>query len=103
MLLGVVAMIFGPLVRLARSRCRESLTDVSGVEVTRNPVGLIGALKKLQSNDAPSAKFNHATAAIRVGDPLQHHESWMYRLFDTHPPIAERIGLLERIQSGQTA
>ena len=102
-LLGVVALIFGPLVRLALSRQRESLADASGVELTRNPAGLIHALQKLQANDKPFAKFNHATAAMCIDDPLQHHESWFHHLFDTHPPIAERIAVLEQIEHGVTA
>lgn len=102
-LLGVVAVIFGPLVRLALSRRRESLADVSGVELTRNPAGLIRALEKLQTNDQPFAKFNHATAAMCIDDPLQHHESWYHHLFDTHPPITERIAVLKQIEYGQAA
>jgi heat shock protein HtpX len=101
-LLGLVALVFGPLIRLALSRRREELADVSGVELTRNPAGLISALRKLEQNDQPFAKFNHATAAMCIDDPLQHHESWMHRLFDTHPPISERIAVLERIMQGQS-
>src|SRR5664280_2722985 len=78
-LLAVVGFIFGPLIRLALSRRRESLADVSGVELTRNPAGLLSALKK-----------------------LQQHETWYHRLYDTHPPIAERIAVLEKIASGQS-
>jgi heat shock protein HtpX len=100
-LLGIVAFVVGPLIRLALSRRRESLADVSGVELTRNPAGLISALRKLQQNDKPFAKFNHATAAMCIDDPLQHHESWLHRQFDTHPPLAERIAVLERIAQGQ--
>jgi heat shock protein HtpX len=100
-LLGVVGFIFGPLARLALSRRRESLADVSGVELTRNPAGLISALKKLQQNDEPFKKMNHATAAMCIDDPLQHHERWYHRLYDTHPPIAQRIADLERISVGQ--
>ena len=99
-LLGVVAFIVGPLIRLALSRRRESLADASGVELTRNPAGLISALRKLESNDQPFAKFNHATAAMCIDDPLQHHESWFHHLFDTHPPLAERIAVLEKIAEG---
>ncbi len=44
-LLAVLGLIFGPLIRLALSRRRESLADVSGVELTRNPAGLLGALR----------------------------------------------------------
>lgn len=100
-LLTLVAVIVGPLIQLALSRSRESLADVSGVELSRNPVGLIHALQKLQKNDKPFAKFNHATAAMCIDDPLQHHESWIHRLFDTHPPIEDRIAALEKISQGQ--
>jgi len=99
-LFGLVAIVFGPLIRLALSRRRESLADVSGVELTRNPQGLISALQKLADNDKPFKKFNHATAAMCIDDPLQHHESWYHKLFDTHPPIADRIAALERISRG---
>ena len=101
-LLAVVGFIFGPLIRLALSRRRESLADVSGVELTRNPAGLLSALKKLQQNDKPFKKMNHATAAMCIDDPLQHHEAWYHRLYDTHPPIEERIAELEKIASGQS-
>jgi heat shock protein HtpX len=101
-LLAVVGFIFGPLIRLALSRRRESLADVSGVELTRNPAGLLSALKKLQQNDKPFKKMNHATAAMCIDDPLQHHEAWYHRLYDTHPPIEERIAALEKIASGQS-
>jgi heat shock protein HtpX len=102
LLLSVVAFVVGPLIRLALSRGRESLADVSCVDLTRNPAGLISALRKLESNDKPFAKFNHATAAMCIDDPLQHHESWFHHLFNTHPPITERIANLERIEQGQS-
>lgn len=100
-LLSIVAFVVGPLIKLALSRRREALADASGVELTRNPVGLIRALQKLQANDQPFAKFNHATAAMCIDDPLQHHESWFHHLFDTHPPIEERIAALQRIANVQ--
>jgi heat shock protein HtpX len=101
-LLAVVGFIFGPLIRLALSRRREALADVDGVELTRNPLGLLNALKKLQANDQPFKSMNHATASMCIDDPLQHHESWYHRLFDTHPPIADRIAQLETLAVGQT-
>ena len=101
-LLAIIGFIFGPLMRLALSRRRESLADVSGVELTRNPAGLLSALRKLQQNDQPFKKMNHATAAMCIDDPLQHHEAWYHRLYDTHPPIEERIAALEKIASGQS-
>ncbi len=101
-LFSIVAFIVGPIIKLALSRRRESLADVSGVELTRNPRGLISALHKLEQNDQPFAKFNHATAAMCIDDPLQHHESWFHKLFDTHPPLEDRIRALEAIESGQS-
>jgi len=38
-----------------------------------------------------------------IDDPLQHHEGWAHRLFDTHPPLEERIAVLQKIAQGQTA
>ena len=100
-LLAIVGLIFGPLIRLSLSRRRESLADASGVELTRNPAGLLSALKKLQQNDKPFKKMNHATAAMCIDDPLQHHDAWYHHLYDTHPPIEERIAALERTLVGQ--
>ena len=99
-LLSIVAFVVGPLIRLALSRRRESLADASAVELSRNPAGLLSALRKLQANDTPLKKMNHATAAMAIDDPLQHHPSRMHRLFDTHPPLAERIAVLERMEQG---
>src|SRR3989454_10873489 len=97
----LIAFLVGPLMQLALSRDRESLADVSGVELTRNPVGLINALKKIAANDKPPEKFNHAVAAMCIDNPEEHHGSFFSRLFETHPPIEERIATLEKIASVQ--
>jgi heat shock protein HtpX len=98
----LIAFLVGPLMQLALSRQRESLADVSGVELTRNPAGLISALKKIAQNDKPPEKFNHAVAAMMIDNPNEHHGSFFNHLFDTHPPIEERIAALEKIASVQT-
>jgi heat shock protein HtpX len=100
-LLSVVAVLVGPLMQFALSRSRESLADASSVELTRNPAGLLHALEKLQKNDKPFAKMTHVTAAMCIDDPLQHHDAWFHHLFDTHPPIEQRIAALQRILSAQ--
>ena len=99
-LLAVIGFLLGPIIRLALSRRRESLADASSVELTRNPVGLLRALRTLEANDRPLRRANHATAAMCIDDPLQHHAGGMHHLFDTHPPIAERIAALERMAQG---
>src|SRR6266852_646514 len=97
----LIAFLVGPIMQMALSRQRESLADVSGVDLTRNPAGLISALKKIAGNDTPPAKFNHAVAAMCIDNPTEHHGSLFNRLFDTHPPIQERIAALEKIASVQ--
>ena len=97
----LIAFLVGPLMQLALSRQRESLADVSGVELTRNPVGLISALKKIAQNEKPMQQFNHAVAAMCIDNPTEHHGSFFNHLFDSHPPIEERIAALERIAAVQ--
>src|SRR5258708_36033706 len=93
-LFPLVAFVVGPLMQLALSRQRESLADVSGVELTRNPVGLINALRKIASNEKPMQRFNHTVAAMCIDNPTEHHGSFFNHLFDTQPPIEERIAAL---------
>jgi heat shock protein HtpX len=100
-LFTLVAFIVGPLMQLALSRQRESLADVSGVELTRNPTGLISALQKIAQNDKPPERFNHAVAAMMIDNPEEHHGSFYSHLFDTHPPIEERIAALQKIANVQ--
>ncbi|HEX2647951.1 MAG TPA: M48 family metallopeptidase, partial [Candidatus Dormibacteraeota bacterium] len=95
----LIAFVVGPIMQLALSRQRESLADVSGVELTRNPTGLISALQKIAQNDKPPERFNHAVAAMMIDNPAEHHGSFFSRLFDTHPPIQDRIAALQRIAS----
>jgi heat shock protein HtpX len=97
----LIAVIVGPIMQMALSRQRESLADASGVELTRNPAGLLSALKKIAANEQPMKNFNHAVAAMCIDNPKEHHGSFFNHLFDTHPPIAERIAALEKIASVQ--
>lgn len=97
----IIAFLVGPIMQMALSRQRESLADVSGVELTRNPTGLISALKKIAQNDKPPERFNHAVAAMMIDNPTEHHGTFFNHLFDTHPPIEERIAALEKIASVQ--
>ncbi|HEY8863933.1 MAG TPA: M48 family metallopeptidase [Candidatus Dormibacteraeota bacterium] len=97
----LIAFLVGPIMQMALSRQRESLADASGVELTRNPQGLLSALKKIAQNDKPPEKFNHAVAAMCIDNPTEHHGSLFNHLFDTHPPIEERIAALERIAAVQ--
>jgi heat shock protein HtpX len=102
LLFTAIGFVVGPIMQFALSRQRESLADASGVELTRNPAGLLSALKKIAANDKPLATYNHATAAMFIDNPLEHHDHWYNHLWDTHPPIQERIAALEKILEAKT-
>jgi heat shock protein HtpX len=91
--------LIGRLLATAVSRRREYLADASGAELTRNPLGLASALRKLEAATAPTARIYRGTAHLCIADPLgravNDREGWLADLFATHPPIADRVGRLE--------
>ncbi|MBP9669910.1 M48 family metallopeptidase [Candidatus Woesebacteria bacterium] len=102
MVIGLIFIILAPiiaqLIQLAISRRREFYADASASQITRQPSGLINALKKIASHeDIQLETANTATAHLYIDDPVtsETHGTWMAKLFSTHPPIAERIRALE--------
>ncbi len=93
--LAILAPIISRLVQLAVSRRRESLADVSGVELTRNPIGLASALRKIADDPEVLEVANRATQHLYIVNPIQSFEERSKSMWDTHPPIAERVRTLE--------
>ena len=91
--LSILAPIAAVLIQLAISRKREYLADENGVLLTRYPEGLIGALKKIGQDAEPVDTATTATAHMYFANPLAGVS--FRSLFDTHPPLEERIRLLE--------
>ena len=105
-IVGLVLLILAPLIarvmQAAVSRRRESLADVSGVALTRYPPGLISALEKLKADTTVVHSSSRATAHLWVESPLartpeEGRLSRLNRLFDTHPPLEERIQALKEL------
>lgn len=99
-ILGVIlAPVIGQIMAMAVSRKREYLADASGAELTRNPLGLAGALKKLESASTPTASIKRGAAHLCIVDPLGRNvnskEGFTAELFGTHPPIEKRILALQ--------
>jgi heat shock protein HtpX len=94
--LYVLGLLIGPLMQLAVSRSRESLADQNAAQLAKDPTGLISALMKLEGSSRIPVALNHATAAMFIDNPLEHHRHWLSGLFDTHPPIEVRIAELQR-------
>ena len=99
MALLILAPFAAQLMQFAMSRKRELLADATGVQLTRYPPGLCSALKKLQTDKAVVHHATRATAQLWIESPLERDEgkkgAWLNRLFDTHPPLDERIKVLE--------
>ena len=105
-IIGIILIILSPiiatLIKLAISRRREFLADASGALLTRYPEGLANALEKISSYNMPMKTANTATAHLFISNPFSQLRSGQVGsgnfsfsgLFNTHPPIAERIKIL---------
>jgi heat shock protein HtpX len=102
-LLAIVAPLIGRAVQLAVSRRRESLADVSAVELTRNPVGLARALRTIADDPEVLEVANRATQHLYIVNPIKSFEKRASSMWDTHPPLGERIAVLRNLagQFGQ--
>jgi heat shock protein HtpX len=103
---GFALLILAPLIarimQSAVSRRREALADFSGVQLTRYPPGLLSALEKLRDDTTVVHSGSRATAHLWIESPLartpdQGRLAWLNRLFDTHPPLEERIQALKEL------
>lgn len=100
--LVLLSPLIGQLIQLALSRRREFLADAGSVMLTRQPSGLINALKKISTDREPLEAANKATASLYIINPLKGSEGrsigWFANLFNTHPPVEERIKALEEME-----
>jgi heat shock protein HtpX len=99
----LLAPLFAQLLQFAISRRREYLADADGVFLTRYPPGLINALEKLKEDQTVVRTASRATAHLWIESPIARAKSeggskqgaWLNRMFDTHPPLDERIKALK--------
>lgn len=100
-LLAFLSPIIAQLIKLALSRRREHLADAEAVKLTRFPDGLARALEKISADREPLEAANKATAHLYITNPLKNHHDrigWFAGLFNTHPPVEERIKALRAMQ-----
>lgn len=100
LLIGIILAILSPiiatLIQLTVSRKREFLADASGALLTRYPEGLASALEKISQDREPLEAANNATAHLYIINPFKDKNigNWFAGLFNTHPPVEERIRIL---------
>ena len=95
-LVGLVFLILSPLIgaliKMAISRNREYLADSTAALITRYPKGLADALEKLAADQQILYVANSATSHLYIDDPVNgRNTNWYTNLFNTHPPIEERV------------
>jgi heat shock protein HtpX len=95
--LAILAPILAQLIQLAVSRQREYLADASAVELTRYPLGLANALRKIDADPDVLESANRGTAHLYIANPIKKFEARASSMFSSHPPIQERIRRLEAL------
>lgn len=102
--IGLAGLILAPIaavgIQLAISRRREYLADAGGAEISGDPEGLALALRKLMNDPREIRHMNRSTAHLYIEGPLRNAtgpRSLLGGLFDTHPPLADRIARLEQM------
>lgn len=93
--LAVLSPVAATLIQLAISRKREFLADASAAQLTRYPPGLARALRKIGEDEHVLQAANKATESLYISNPLKAPGRGLNSLFDTHPPLEERIARLE--------
>jgi len=97
---AILAPFFAQIIKMAMSRRREYLADAEGALLTRYPPGLASALRKIAADNTPMRVANNATAHLWLNQPSRipgESNHWWENLFSTHPPIQERIRILEEM------
>jgi len=96
LVLAVLSPLAASLIQLALSRRREYLADASAAMLTRYPPGLASALRKIGADQNQLRTANKATESLYIANPLKAQRGGgMNALFNTHPPLDDRIARLE--------
>jgi heat shock protein HtpX len=96
----ILSPIFAQLIKFAVSRRREYLADAQGAMLTRYPPGLASALQKIAVAPHAMRSANNATAHLWLDQPSRvegERMGFLEKLFSTHPPIQDRIRILEEM------
>jgi heat shock protein HtpX len=96
-ILAIIAPILAEIIQLAVSRQREFLADASAVGLTRYPLGLANALRKIDADPHILRRANRGTAHLYIANPIEQYEARAHSVWASHPPLQERIARLEAL------
>jgi heat shock protein HtpX len=100
LLLALLGYLLATLFRFALSRNREYLADAGSAELTRRPLALASALRKVKADPLIEAVKRKDIAQMFIENPQVEEEKKglsFATLFATHPPIEKRIEFLEKL------
>jgi heat shock protein HtpX len=100
-ILAIVAPLLARIIQMAASREREYLADATAALLTRYPEGLASALEKIANDKEELDTPNRALQALFIVNPLDKHVP-KSSLFDSHPPLEERIKRLRSMVTSST-
>ncbi len=99
LVVSIVAYILSLLFKFALSRKREYIADAGAAQMTRNPLALASALRKISGNAEVEAVKSEDIQEMFIENPPGSSAGFMGSmgaLFSTHPPIENRIKVLEQ-------
>ncbi|MDI6401267.1 M48 family metallopeptidase [Balneolaceae bacterium ANBcel3] len=91
MTIGYIGLIIGKILQSSISRQREFLADASAVQYTRNPGGLVKALKKIVHTYSEGELSSERAVELNHLFFVNSCKSYMDRFFSSHPSIPERL------------
>lgn len=104
-ILAILAPISAQLIQFAISRRREFYADAGSASLTGNPESLVTALVKISDDRHLLKSASNATAHMYITNPFKvdlggkrSGLSWLASLFNTHPPVQERIKALRAVE-----
>ncbi len=97
-ILAAIGWLLTTLFRFALSRKREYLADAGSAELTRKPYALASALRKVSGDPRIEAVTRKDVAQMFIENPgIKKKGVSFSTLFATHPPIQDRISILEKM------
>lgn len=96
LVIAVVVYLLSILFRFALSRKREYLADAGAVEITKNPLAMASALRKISGNHDLETRSSDVKQ-MYIANYAKSASAGFGGLFTTHPPIEKRIAFLEKM------